>query len=47
LTEGDAIYYIGGIQVADGEVLIFDIQATPDGSDTPMTVKFQQQFFTR
>ncbi|MDH3647136.1 MAG: DUF4426 domain-containing protein [Gammaproteobacteria bacterium] len=47
LTEGDATYYIGSIQVADGEVLVFDIEATPDGSTTPMTVKFQQQFFTR
>jgi len=47
LTEGDAIYYIGSIQVADGEVLVFNIEATPEGSNTPMAVKFQQQFFTR
>ncbi|MDH3588286.1 MAG: DUF4426 domain-containing protein [Gammaproteobacteria bacterium] len=47
LTEGDATYYIGTIQVADGEVLIFDIDATPDGSSTSMSVRLQQQFFTR
>ena len=47
VTEGDAIYYIGQIAVADGEVLIFEIEATPEGSDTTMKVKFQQQFFTR
>ena len=47
VTEGDAIYYIGEIAVADGEVLIFEIEATPEGSDTRMQVKFQQQFFTR
>jgi len=47
LTEGDATYYIGSIQVADGEVLIFDIEATPEGETGPMTVRFQQQFFTR
>ncbi len=47
VTEGDAIYYIGEIAVADGEVLIFDIEATPEGSNTAMKVKFQQQFFTK
>ncbi len=47
VTEGDAIYYIGEIAVADGEVLIFDIEATPEGSDTAMKVTFQQQFFTK
>ena len=47
LTEGDATYYIGTINVADGEVLVFDIEATPEGTTTPMSVRFQQQFFTR
>ncbi len=47
LTEGDATYYIGTIQVADSEVLVFDIEATPEGTTQPMTVRFQQQFFTR
>lgn len=47
VVDGDAIYYIGEINVADGEVLIFDIEALPEGSDAPMKVKFQQQFFTR
>lgn len=46
LAEGDATYYIGSLQVADGEVLIFDIEATPDGETAPMKVRFQQQFFT-
>lgn len=47
VTEGDAIYYIGTIPVADGEVLIFDVEATPEGYDRTMRVKFQQQFFTK
>ncbi|NND59072.1 MAG: DUF4426 domain-containing protein [Gammaproteobacteria bacterium] len=47
VVDGDAIYYIGEIGVTDGEVLIFDIEAKPEGSETPMQVKFQQQFFTR
>lgn len=47
VKEGDAIYYIGDISVADGEVLIFDVEATPEGSDETMRVKFQQQFFTK
>ena len=47
LTVGDAIYYVGSLQVADREVLVFDIEATPDGETSPMTVRFQQQFYTR
>ena len=47
LTEGDATYYIGTIQVADGEVLIFDIEAKPEGTTESMSVRLQQQFFTR
>jgi hypothetical protein len=47
ITVGDAIYYIGSLPVADREVLIFDIEATPDGETAPMKVRFQQQFYTR
>ena len=47
VTEGDAIYYIGEIPVVNGEVLIFEIEATPEGTESTMEVKFQQQFFTR
>ncbi len=46
VTEGDAIYYIGDLPVANREVLIFDIDVTPDGQDETFGVKFQQQFFT-
>lgn len=47
VTEGDAIYFIGVVPVANNETLNFDIEATPDGADAPLTLKFQQQFFTK
>ena len=46
ITEGDAIYYIGVIPVANNETLNFEIIATPEDSGQDLTVKFQQQFFT-
>lgn len=47
VTEGDAIYFIGVVPVAHNETLNFNIDATPDGRDEPLQVKFQQQFFTK
>ncbi len=46
ITEGDAIYYIGDLPVANREVLVFDISATPTGETAPLNVRFQQQFYT-
>ncbi len=46
VTEADAIYYIGDLPVANREVLVFDISATPNGESTPLNVRFQQQFYT-
>lgn len=40
-----AIYYIAEINVADGEVLIFDVKVTPHGHNETYTVRFKQQFF--
>ncbi|MFK8014156.1 MAG: DUF4426 domain-containing protein [Gammaproteobacteria bacterium] len=47
ITEGDAIYYIGVVPVANNETLNFEITATPAGSTGPLLVKYQQQFFTK
>lgn len=45
--DGDpqAIYYIAEINVADGEMLIFDVKVTPEGHGKTYTVHFKQQFF--
>lgn len=41
----DAIYYIAEINVSDGEVLVFDVNVTPEGHDETYTLRFKQQFF--
>ncbi len=46
VTEGEAIYYIGEISVANRETLIFDISVRPEGVEEPLRVRFQQQFYT-
>ena len=46
IDEGDAIYYIGEVAIANRETLIFDISVTPDGSDRASDVRFKRQFFT-
>ncbi|MEM6640232.1 MAG: DUF4426 domain-containing protein [Pseudomonadota bacterium] len=47
VTEGRAIYYIGEVAVTNDERLNFNIEATPEGKSRPLTIKHQQQFFTR
>ena len=44
VREGEAIYYIGDVAVADDETLVFTVDATPEGSAKPLSVKFQRQF---
>ena len=46
IDEGDAIYYIGEVAIANRETLIFDISVTPAGSDQSSDVRFKRQFFT-
>jgi len=45
ITEGEAIYYIGEINVANGETLIFDISVTPLNETSRFDVRYQQQFY--
>ena len=47
ISEGNAIYFIGVVPVANNETLNFNIAATPDGESDPLQIKFQQQFFTK
>lgn len=46
IDEGDAIYYIGEIPVANRETLIFDINVTPEGATSASDVRFQRQFYS-
>ena len=46
IDEGDAIYYIGEVAIANRETLIFDISITPEGADQVSDVRFKRQFFT-
>jgi hypothetical protein len=42
--DGEAIYYVGDTTVANGETLVFDIQATPEGGTPSPRVKFRRHF---
>ena len=46
INEGDAIYYIGEVGIANRETLVFDISVTPEGVDRPSEVRFKREFFT-
>jgi hypothetical protein len=46
LREGEAIYYIGEITVANEEIVTFNISVRPAGAGASYEFKFQQQFYT-
>jgi hypothetical protein len=46
LREGEAIYYIGEMTVANEEIVTFNISVRPAGAAAPYEFKFQQQFYT-
>jgi hypothetical protein len=45
VIEGTAIYYIAQFQYSQNELLVFDISAQPEGSPTPLKLRFSQTFF--
>ena len=45
IVDGDAVYYIGEVPVANRETLIFDISATPINESSRFDARFKQQFF--
>ena len=45
IREGEAIYYIGAVAIAGDETLVFTVDAIPENTTTPISVKFQRQFF--
>jgi len=46
IQEGDAIYYIGDISVANSETLVFNIDATPINETSRFSVRFSRQFYS-
>jgi hypothetical protein len=46
LREGEAIYYLGEMTVANEEIVTFNISVRPAGAAAPYEFKFQQQFYT-
>jgi hypothetical protein len=47
IREGEAIYYIGDVLVADDETLVFTVGATPADESSLFSVRFQREFFGR
>jgi hypothetical protein len=45
IQEGDAIYYIGDVPVANAENLVFNLSVTPTGTTETYEVRFKRQFF--
>lgn len=45
IKEGKAIYFITEIQYMEGEVLSFNISATPEGQQQPLKLRFSQTFY--
>ena len=45
IREGDAVYYIADLPVANGETLIFMVDATPINETSRFSVQFSRQFF--
>lgn len=46
LREGEAIYYIGELAIANEEIVTFNISVRPAGADAPYELSFRQQFYT-
>ncbi len=46
IQEGEAIYYIGDVSVANSETLVFNLSVTPEDTTKKLTVRFSRQFFS-
>ncbi|MCG8610860.1 MAG: DUF4426 domain-containing protein [Pseudomonadales bacterium] len=47
ITEGQAVYYLGQFQFSENDLLVFNLDATPDGSIRPLKLRFSQSFFAQ
>lgn len=46
IQEGDAVYYIGDVSVANAETLIFNLSVKPEEKAETYSVRFSRQFFS-
>lgn len=46
IQENAAIYYIGDVQVAHAETLVFNLNVKPEGAEGTFPVRFTRQFFS-
>jgi len=46
ITEGNAIYYLAGTKISDGEFLKFDLKIIPEGEERGTRLRFDKRFFT-
>jgi len=46
ITEHDATYYIGEVVVVDGEILIFNVDVTPEGESRTYYLKYKGRFYS-
>lgn len=44
--EGDTLYYLAEFFISEGEKLYFDIKAHPNPQHTPISIRFEQTFYT-
>ncbi|MBM0107609.1 DUF4426 domain-containing protein [Steroidobacter sp. S1-65] len=44
VSEGEAIYSIGEVSISGSEILVFDINVTPNGESAPFNVKLKREF---
>ena len=47
IVEQDAIYYIGDVAVDHQEVLVFNIDVTPENESGEFNLAYKEQFFTQ
>lgn len=45
VREGEAIYYIGDVSVANDETLVFTVDATPVDTTNRLSLRFQREFY--
>lgn len=45
IIEDDAIYYIGDFPVINREIVNFNLEITPEGTERPLSARFSQQFY--
>lgn len=46
VDEGEAIYYIGEVSIANRETLVFDLTVKPEGVARASDLRFKREFFT-